>query len=201
MSYMDELIIRMFKAGCIKIGDFKLTSGSRSPIYIDLRILPSHPKLFSDLIKKSVEIVRDKRFDLLCGVETGGIPIATALLFHLEKPMIYVRKNVKKHGLEKSVEGVYRSGESVLLIDDVATTGHSLGRAAKTLRENGLLVEEAFVIVDRGQGAGKHLRDMGVNLSCFTNLQEVLEVLRDREFISEDVYRSLTLYVEGSRSV
>jgi len=169
------------RSNCIKLGRFILSSGSESKIYIDLRALLSHPKEFKSLVKICDKIVEKMNFDILAGVESSGIPLATALALEQEKPMIYVRKEAKDHGLRKRIEGDVQPGVKALVVDDVATTGASLEGAVRALRSEGLTVSDAFVIVDRGEGAGERLAGLNVKLSSLITLNQITSRLKKSE--------------------
>lgn len=181
MSFMDDVVRLLQRSNCIKLGRFVLSSGNESRIYIDLRALLSHPKEFKSLIKLCDEAVDKMDFDILAGVESSGIPLATILALEREKPMIYVRKEVKDHGLRKRIEGDVRPGVKALVIDDVATTGASLERAVRTLRSEGLMVSDAFVVIDREEGAGDKLAELGVKLSSLVTLSQITSRLKKLE--------------------
>mgnify|MGYP000288813244 CR=1 FL=1 len=195
---MDEenVIYALYEIGCVKIGNFKLTSGMISPIYIDLRTLPSHPRIFRIIVRESINRVISRiDFNVVCGIATGGIPLATAIAYEMRKPMIYVRKKAKGHGMQKLVEGDYKEGVVVLLVDDVATTGGTLTRTIDILRDEGLIVKDAFVIVDRGQGAKEKLSEKGVELHYLMTLNEIVEYLNKRSLISREDYLRIIEYL------
>lgn len=195
MRLVKELSKKLFEEGCIKFGEFKLTSGITSPIYIDLRVLPSKPDLFKWIVDLLIKEASKLRFDAVCGIETASIPLASVIGYVLEKPMIYVRKEAKSHGLKRLIEGSYAEGWRILLVDDVATTGGSLLRAVRALRDSDLMVEEAIVVIDRGQGASKRLSSEGVELRSLAKLIQLVDSLRQLGLISESTYRNVTEYL------
>ncbi|RLF20816.1 MAG: orotate phosphoribosyltransferase [Thermoprotei archaeon] len=195
----SKVIIALYKANCIRIGRFKLTSGMISPIYIDLRALPSYPEIFRLIVKASKDVISNMNFDIVCGIATGGIPLATALAYEMKKPMIYIRKEAKGHGTQRLIEGDFRKGASVILVDDVATTGGTLIRAIKALKKEGLAVENAFVIVDREQGAREKLMREGVRLHYLVTLKEIVAYLNEKSLISREDYLKIMEYLgEGN---
>ncbi|RLF24322.1 MAG: orotate phosphoribosyltransferase [Thermoprotei archaeon] len=197
----EELAIILYKLGCVKIGSFKLTSGMWSPIYIDLRRLPSHPEEFDRITDICARRVKDLKFDLICGIATGGIPLAAVVAFKLKKPFIYARKEEKRHGLSRLIEGDYTAGSEVLIIDDVATTGGTLERVVKALRNQGLKVSQALVVVDREQGARERLSKLGVALHALTTLKDIVAVLFRAELISSEDYERVMKYLRGESDV
>ncbi|MCS7126268.1 MAG: orotate phosphoribosyltransferase [Aigarchaeota archaeon] len=164
----------LWKIEVVKFGEFKLSSGKTSNIYIDLRKLPSHPNVFKYVVTELVKKISGEAFDIICGIATGGLPIAVAVAYEMRRPMIYVRKEKKEHGAERLIEGDWEEDSRVLLIDDVSTTGSSLMMATEVLREHGLRVEKAWVVVDRLEGAREALASIGVKLQSLITLKDLL---------------------------
>ena len=132
-----EMAKILYKIDALKFGLFKLTSGKVSPYYIDLRIIPSFPDAFRDICNFYAEQITTqiglKNFDRIAGIPIAGIPFASQVAYNLKKPFLYVRKGVKLHGRERRVEGILVSGNRVLLLDDLVTTGLTLKKAAEAL--------------------------------------------------------------------
>jgi orotate phosphoribosyltransferase len=181
MSYAREVAEILRSANCVKIGRFILSSGGESTIYIDLRAVISHPREFKALAELCARRIGVLDFEILAGVESSGIPIATALALIMEKPMAYARREQKAHGTRKLIEGDFTPGMRALIVDDVATTGSSLERAVSALRSEGLMVEDAFVVVDREEGARKRLEGLGVRLFSMITLSQLTSLLEGRE--------------------
>ncbi|MCD6421490.1 MAG: orotate phosphoribosyltransferase [Thaumarchaeota archaeon] len=177
MSYIDEVVTLLRRSNCLRRGEFTLSSGRKTRVYIDLRSILSHPKEFKMLVSFCNQSIKGLDFEVLAGVESSGIPLATALALENDLPMIYVRKEAKAHGLGKIIEGDFKPGRKVLVVDDVATTGSSLARAVEALRSAGLLVSDAFTIVDRREGAGERLASLNVKLTPLITLDQILSRL------------------------
>ncbi|MCS7103566.1 MAG: orotate phosphoribosyltransferase [Candidatus Korarchaeum sp.] len=172
-----ELGILLLSKGMLRFGEFTLTSGRRSSIYVDLRPLPSFPGEFLSIAEEIARRIGNDDLGV-CGVAVGGLPLATAIAMKLRKPLIYVRKERKEHGTESLLEGfVDRRG--YVVIDDVATTGGSIIHAAKTVRSYGSDVREAWVVVDRMQGAAENLKAEKIELKSLATLPDVVSVLID----------------------
>lgn len=170
-----EVIEALIRAGCLLRGTFRLSSGKISDVYVDVRRLYSHPAELKVVVADLVEIVRQLSCDYIAGVESGGIPLATLCSYILDKPLIYVRKKPKEHGTQRMIEGhVEGRGAIAVVVDDVATTGLSILRAVAVLREAGLGVRDALVVIDREEGAGSTLKDSGVTLHSLLKLKELL---------------------------
>ena len=170
-----RVIEALLKAGCLMYGTFKLSSGGVSNVYVDVRRLYSHPRELRVVVEEMAEVVRGLACDLVVGVETGGIPLATLVAYLTGKPMVYVRKKPKEHGTQRMIEGDLREGGRGVVVDDVATTGSSILRAVRALREAGVEVRDALVVVDREEGARRALRSVGVELHALVTLGELLE--------------------------
>lgn len=151
-----EMANILFKIDAIKFGVFKLSSGKASPYYVDLRVIPSFPDAFREICDFYAEYINNeigvKNFDRMAGVPLTGIIFASQVAYNLKKPFIYVRKGVRMHGRERRVEGVLVSGERVLLIDDLVTTGLTIKKSADAVRAEGGVVTDAVVFLDREEG-------------------------------------------------
>jgi len=171
MSKITDLLI---KFGAVKYGDFILSSGKRSNIYVDLRNIISYPQVYREIVKESISLIKHLSFDAIAGIPTGGLIWASLIAYELSKPLCYVRKEEKGHGTSKILEGDLNKGSKVIIIDDVATTGSSILYAAEKLMENGFIVKDAFVIVDREEGARSNLESKGIVLHSLLKLRDLL---------------------------
>ena len=127
---------------------FTLTSGLKSPVYIDCRKIISFTEERDFIIDKSIQYLNEKGIvsDLIAGGETAGIPYAAFISQKLKKPMIYIRKKPKGFGINKQIEGQFKENQSVLLVEDLATDGGSKITFVKAIHEAGLKVKDIFVI-------------------------------------------------------
>src|SRR5512132_3498703 len=169
-SLADDLL----SAGCIKFGSFTLKSGLQSPIYIDLRQIITYPKLLEQIGAAYLPLLRELKFDRIAGLPYAAIPIATAVSLQGNYPMIYPRKEVKTYGTKAEIEGGYHTGETVVVIDDLATTGGSKFEAIEKLTGVGLIVKDIVVLVDRQSGAKESLEQAGYAMHAVLTISDLL---------------------------
>ena len=165
----------LLSAGCIKFGEFTLKSGLKSPIYIDLRQIISHPKLLAEVAQAYLPILSMLQFSRIAGLPYAAIPIATAISLAGNYPMIYPRKEAKSYGTKAEIEGEYHAGETVVVIDDLATTGGSKFEAIEKLTGAGLVVKDVVVLVDRQSGAKESLARAGYSMHAVLTIGQLLE--------------------------
>ncbi len=196
MEFVKEFATFLHEKGAIKFGDFTLSSGKKSSYYVDLRMVASFPHQFRKMIKhlqnQVIEKVGLENFDYIVSVPTGGLVIASSLAFETVKPLIYVRNKPKEHGTSKSIEGFIEQGKKVLMIDDVATTGGSIINAIESLKEAGIIVSDAFVIINRIEGAAESLEAKGVKMHQLTDIFEITKILHEQNLVSNDVLESVS---------
>ncbi len=171
---IPQLANDLIVSHCVRFGEFKLKSGIMSPIYLDLRRLVSHPTILQRVAQAYAEKLNDLKFDRLAGIPYAALPIATAISIEMNRPLIYPRREVKDYGTQAVIEGDYVEGETIAVIDDLATTGDSKIEAIQKLESAGLKVKDIIVLIDRGQGAGKMLAEAGYQLHSVLTLPELL---------------------------
>jgi len=165
----------LMDAGCVKFGEFTLKSGLKSPIYIDLRWIISDPKLLAEVASAFLPLISTLSFDRIAGLPYAAIPIATAISLAGGYPMIYPRKEVKTYGTKAVIEGEYHAGETIIVIDDLATTGESKFEAIAKLTGVGLIVKDVVVLIDRQSGAKESLAEAGFDLHAVLTISGLLD--------------------------
>lgn len=195
MEFVKEFATFLHQNGIIKFGDFTLASGKKSPYYVDLRLVASYPHQYRRMIKHLQNMITEKMgldsFDAIASVPTGGLVIASSLAFEILKPLVYARSEAKAHGTGKLVEGVVKKGMKLLLVDDVATTGGSVINGIKALRDSGAEITDAFVIVDRLEGAEDAMKKDGVTLHHLIDILEIAKILHEQGLIEKSVLDSV----------
>ncbi len=186
MTDNEILAVALYDIGAVQIGKFKLHSGRKSPIYLDLRLLVSHPHVLRQTAEAYHRLIEKEQlqFDLLAAAPLAGLPIGTAIGLAMNLPLIYPRKIAKSYGTGKSVEGTYVVGQTAVVIDDLITSGDSIISVAIPLKVAGLSVYDAVVLIDRGQGGEKLLIESGYKLHAVFTLKFLLAVLEKHERIS-----------------
>jgi len=174
---MTSLFERIFDAGCIKFGEFRLKSGILSPVYVDFRGLVSKPALLREIGGALADRARQIGCERIAGIPYAGVPLGVAAALAGDIPMVYPRKEAKQYGTGKLIEGEFQPGDRVLVIDDVITDGASKLEAIEPLREAGLVVTDVLVILDREQGGTRLLERAGCKLHSLGKLSEVLDAL------------------------
>jgi orotate phosphoribosyltransferase len=191
----DKMANILFKIDSIKFGVFKLTSGKASPYYVDLRVIPSFPDAYREICDFYAEYIANqigtKNFDRIAGVPVAGIIFASQVAYNLKKPFLYVRKGIRLHGRERRVEGILVSGDRVLLIDDLVTTGLTLKKASEAVRAEGGVVADAIAFLDREEGAKQLLEKNGVNLRPLLRISEIANTLYEIGAIDKENLKTI----------
>lgn len=185
-SEQKSLADGLLEAGCIKFGSFTLKSGLQSPIYIDLRQIITYPKLLEQIGAAYLPLLEELHFDRIAGLPYAAIPIATAVSLQGDYPMIYPRKEVKTYGTKAEIEGEYHAGETIVVIDDLATTGGSKFEAIEKLTGAGLVVKDIVVLVDRQSGAKESLAQAGYAMYAVLTISQLLDYWAENGKVEKD---------------
>jgi orotate phosphoribosyltransferase len=181
---------------------FTFTSGRKSPVYVDCRRLISFPKerdtlmgMMADQIRATVDV---KKIDAVAGGETAGIPFAAWISERLGLPMIYIRKKPKGFGRNARIEGIIKEGDTILLIEDLATDGGSKMSFIEGIRDAGAECAHTFVVFHYGifpDGIRK-LADAGVALHGLTTWWDIIECAEEEKILDADTVAKVTAFLK-----
>lgn len=158
----ETLIKLLNEREVIKHGKFILSSGRESDYYVDIKRAVTDPEVLRVIARMiALELIG---IDRVAGPALGAVPIATAVSLESDKPLLMIRKEKKGYGTSKLIEGELVEGDRVTVVEDVTTTGASLLKAIDAITGNGGIVERAFVVVDREEGALEKFRERGLEL-------------------------------------
>ena len=200
-AYMTAKFLLQIKA--VKLNDespFTWASGRKSPIYCDNRITLSYPEIRTFIRQRFVDAILEQfgDVDVIAGVATGGIAQGALVAQELGKPFVYVRSEEKKHGLTNQIEGEIKSGQSVVVIEDLVSTGKSSLIAVNVLREKGCDVKGMVAIFTYNLDvAKKNFEDADVVLRTLTNYDRLVEVAKEEEYIKDSAMESLAKWREN----
>ena len=174
---------------------FTLTSGLKSPVYVDCRKIISFTEERDFIINKSIQYLSEKGIDneLIAGGETAGIPYAAFISQKLKKPMIYIRKKPKGFGINKQIEGQFNKNQSTLLVEDLATDGGSKITFVNAIREAGLIIKDIFVIFyyDIFDFQKSDLSKLNVNIHTLCTWKNIITYLDKNNVYTESEINSL----------
>jgi uridine monophosphate synthetase len=198
------LALRLFEIEVVKFGAFKLKLHEKnpdaplSPIYVDLRIIRSFPDVMDLVVGMYIELTEGLQFDVLADVPTAATPIVAILSHKLRVPMISPRKEEKKHGIKRPIDGQFRAGQIALLVDDLITLADSKLEAISVLEENDIVVRDVVVLLDREQGGVNELNQRGYKCHVAFKLKELLKFYLDSEKVSLEKYEETISYLSKS---
>jgi orotate phosphoribosyltransferase/uridine monophosphate synthetase len=196
----------LFRLGAVEFGDFTLgRTAVGSPVYINIRRLIGHPTALwraAHVIHEEITALQAMRnpqmdaFDLVAAVPMGGLHIAQTYSLTSKVPLIYVHPDGHE---ESAIAGVFEPNQRAIIMDDLVTGGGSILEAAEKLSDASLVVKDAFVLVDRQQGARERLKKAGINLRAALTLEVILNYLMSSGLIEERWYKRSIEYLEASR--
>ncbi|KAM3964538.1 uridine 5'-monophosphate synthase-like [Aphomia sociella] len=193
---LEELALQLFSIDAVKFGEFMTKSGIKTPVYFDLRVIVSYPDIMELITTLLYDIaINNMEYDHICGVPYTALPMATLLSIQLKKPMLLRRKEAKSYGTKKMIEGHYKTGQKCLIIEDVVTSGSSILETVKDLHKEGLIVDNAIIILDREQGGRNNLLSNNVQLQALFTMTKLLDILVKHGKISREVSMNVQNYL------
>ncbi len=172
----QHLLKEIVDNDCLKLGRFKLKSGKISPFYLDLRKIIANPSLLVKIADAYIKLAEILEFNRIAAIPVAAIPIATAISLKTGIPFIYPRIVPKDHGSGNRIEGSFKKGERVLLIDDLITTAKSKLEAIEILHEEGLIVSDLIVLIERDKRGREELAKQGIRVHSFALITELLAI-------------------------
>ncbi len=197
---MNEKVAKaLADANVVRFGKFTLASGIESPIYINLRVLPSYPESMKIVSEELSKLVKKMKPDVVAGAETAGIPLSTAISLKTGIPMIYVRKRPKTYGTMDLVEGILEKGKKVVLVDDMATNAYSKLKFVEGIKHAGGIIEDVVIVLDREQGGIEALGKENIKLHSLITLKELLDYMKDNNMIDDGKLNEILLYLKQNK--
>jgi orotate phosphoribosyltransferase/uridine monophosphate synthetase len=201
----------LWDLGAVQFGDYTIgRTTQHSPVYVNLRLLISNPRALARAARVMNEEVQTRQamlhkpvneFHRVCGIPFGGLHLATAFALRSRVPMVYVHPAKERNGNRLWVEGRFEPGETVLLIDDLVTSGGGIIETAAFLKANAnLTVRDVLVLLDRQEGAREQLKAHGYNLISILGLEPMLNYLMASGLIAEDNYERSIEYIQSRRA-
>jgi len=183
-----ELLLQIKAIKLSPENPFTWASGWQSPIYCDNRVSLSFPPVRIYIKEQMAKIVEEEfgKPDAIAGVATGAIAIGVLIAQELGVPFVYVRPEPKKHGRKNQIEGHLESGQNVVVIEDLISTGKSSLAAVDALKEAGASVKGMVAIFSYGfDVASENFENHNVNLKTLSNYEILLEQALDSQYISQ----------------
>ena len=187
--------LQLYEINAIRFGDFQLKSGKRSPVYLDLRSIISHPMLLKNLAEVLAEKMQPE-VKRVCGVPYAALPLATAVSLQTGLPLLIKRKEAKGYGTKKTIEGEFAGGDEILLLEDVVTSGESLLETIAELEKEGLKIAQIITVVDREQGGMQRLRAAGYPAEAIVSISALLDLLRQKGKLEKTRYDEVMDYLQ-----
>ena len=195
---LSALAADLFASGCIQFGEFTIDDGVQSPMFIDLRILPSLPELLFKVASAYYPILQSLTFNRIAAIPYTGLPIAIAAGIQGNWPLIYPRKESDDPETPPRIEGIYQPGERVAVLDDLTTTGVSKFKTIEALKRVQLHVEDIVVLIDRESGANQKLVDAGFRLHAVFTVTKLARLLLEQNLITTEQVKAMTAFVQDS---
>ena len=197
-----ELLLQIKAIKLNNNNPFTWASGLKSPIYCDNRITLSYPKIRTFIRQKYVEIINEEfgDVDVIAGVATGGIAQGALIAQELGLPFVYIRSSKKSHGMSNQIEGVVESGQSVIVIEDLISTGKSSLNAVDALRDAGCRVTGMIAIFSYNLDIAKqNFEKYEVPLFTLSDYETLIKKAVEDNYVSDADVHSLIKWRENPK--
>ena len=200
---LKDIIIELHQLEAIKFGEFQLKSGIMSPVYFDLRVMVSEPKLMAKISRIMWDTYADNKSgpkaQLICGVPYTASGPAYLISLDQNIPSIVKRKEKKEYGTKKMLEGKFEVGQNCLIIEDVISSGASVLETAEVLKNEKLEVTDVVVFLDREQGGSTNLKNQNVNVHSVTNVTTLLQILFEVGKITDKEKEKVENFIQNNK--
>jgi len=181
-----DVAVSLHKYGILQFGKFTLKSGIVAPFYCDMRVVQSYPEALHSITAIYAEMLEDLPKDvLLAGIPEAGIPIATAVGYETHRPLIQPRAKLKAHGMGKAIEGEWKAGDKVAIIDDLVTKGDSKIESIAQFKSCDLNVVGFYLLLDREMGGKEIVEKAGYSVNIAMKMSEVFNILAEEGKITD----------------
>lgn len=197
---MANLIQILIDNGVVKYGKFKLSSGASSSIYCDFRLLTGLPKLKKVICHELGKLITNTNNIVVAGVPMGAIPYATTISDIFNIPMIMIRNERKKYGMRNIIEGDVQN-RTVLLIEDVITSGASVLKIIKILEAEQIKIKQIVAILDFEAGGMDMLRKKGYNVTALFKLSEINRNHNNNKYINPFITKIKTIIKQKKTNI
>ena len=178
---------------------YTLTSGKKSPVYVDCRKIISYTKERNKVLDYAEQYIKQNNlsFEILAGGETAGIPYAAFLAERLQKPMIYIRKKPKGFGKNQQIEGNFNDNQKAILIEDLTTDGASKVIFIEVLRKFNINVSDIFVIFyyDIFNLSKTPLATLNVNMHYLCTWKNIINIVQKNKILSVNEINNLKYFL------
>lgn len=199
---MSESLLQIKAVKLDPVNPFTWASGIKSPIYCDNRRTLSYPMIRTYIRQEFVKIINEEfgNVDLIAGVATGAIAAAVLVAQDLGLPFVYIRSEKKSHGLENQIEGVVESGQSVVVIEDLISTGKSSLNAVQALREAGCNVKGMVAIFSYNLAeADEAFKSANCIVHTITNYDILIKTAIERDYVKSSELQTLVKWRENPK--
>lgn len=180
----------LFDLKAVKINvkePFTFSSGIKSPIYCDNRVILGYPDEREKIVNSFIELIEKENADVIAGVATAGISWAAFIAEKLGKPMAYVRNKAKAHGVGRQIEGAEVKGKKVVLIEDLISTGGSSINAAEVLRASGAVSVEVKAIFSYNfRKATENFSKINCKWETISNFDILIKLLEKEKYLNQE---------------